>query len=220
MTTAVRSVPFTGPDGLFYVGVSHLRWLGEAELVFIAYAQEVVEPCPGCDVQVITHPRTLFRAPATPGGTLAPVPGVAFPTSVSAGATADEIYFTLANDARVYHLRLATGEQSVVHDFAGAGIARDVHYGGGRLAAIAGGNVGVIFAPAGPLQVGDEGGPLYLLEPATGAVRRLGDDTRWFRRPALAPDGLRLVGEGHAVQVSGPDFIVDPRPDLWLYGAP
>ena len=220
VTTAVRSVPFTGPDGLFYVGVSHLRWLGEAELVFIAYAQEVVEPCPGCDVQVITHPRTLFRAPATPGGTLAPVPGVAFPTSVSAGATADEIYFTLANDSRVYHQRLSTGEQSVVHDFAGTGIARDVHYGGGRLAAIAGGNVGVIFAPAGPLQVGDQGGPLFLLEPATGAVRRLGDDTRWFRRPALAPDGLRLVGEGHAVQVSGPDFIVDPRPDLWLYGAP
>jgi hypothetical protein len=220
VTSAVRSVPFTGPDGLFYVGVSHPRWLGETGIVFVAYAQELVIPCGGCDAQVYTHPRTLFRAAAAPGGALVPVPGGAFATSVSAGATADEIYFTLAADTRIYHLRLSTGEQTVVHDFAADGIARDVHFGGGRLTAIAGGKLQVVQAPVGPLQVADDGGHLFLLEPATGAVRRLTDDTRWFRHPAISPDGTRLVGEGHAVLLSGPDTTVNPRPDLWMYAAP
>lgn len=216
VTTAVRSVPFTGPDGLFYVAVSHLRWLGETEIVFLAYAQEVVTPCEGCDAQVYTHPRTLFRAVATPGGALTAVPGGSFATSVSAGATADEIYFTLTADTRVYHLRLSTGEQTVVHDFGVDGIARDVHFGGGRLTAIAGGKLQVVHAPVGPLQVADDGGHLFLLEPATGAVRRLTDDTRWFRHPAISPDGTRIVGEGHAVVISGPDTTVSPRADLWI----
>lgn len=220
VTTPVRSVPFTGPDGLFYVGVSHLRWLGETEILFIAYAQEIVIPCGGCDAEVYTHPRTLFRAAATPDGALTPVPGGAFATSVSAGATADEIYFTLTADTRVYHQRLSTGEQTVVHDFAGDGIARDVHFGGGRLTAVAGGRVQVVFAPPGPLQTADEGGHLFLLEPATGAVRRLTDDSRWIRHPAIAPDGARIVGEGHAVVVVGPDTTVNPRADLWMYAAP
>jgi hypothetical protein len=220
VTSAVRSVPFTGPDGLFYVGVSHPRWLGETGIVFVAYAQEIVIPCGGCDAQVYTHPRTLFRVAAAPGGALVPVPGGAFATSVSAGATADEIYFTLAADTRIYHVRLSTGEQTVVHDFAADGIARDVHFGGGRLTAIAGGKLQVVQAPVGPLQVADDGGHLFLLEPATGAVRRLTDDTRWFRHPAISPDGTRLVGEGHTVLLSGPDTTVNPRPDLWMYAAP
>jgi hypothetical protein len=220
VTSAVRSVPFTGPDGLFYVAISHLRWLGEAEVVFVAYAQEIVIPCGGCDAQVYTHPRTLFRAAATPGAALTPVPGGAFATSVSVGATADEIYFTLTADTRIHHLRLSTGEQTVVHDFAGDGVARDVHFGGGRLTAVAGGKLQVVLAPVGPLQVADDGGHLFRIEPATGAVRRLTDDTRWFRHPAISPDGTRIVGEGHAVLISGPDTTVSPRADLWIYAAP
>jgi hypothetical protein len=220
VTSAVRSVPFTGPDGLFYVGVSHLRWLGETEIVFVAYAQELVIPCAGCDAVVHTHPRTLFRAAAAPGSALTSVPGGAFATSVSAGATADEIYFTLTADTRIYHLRLSTGEQTVVHDFAGDGIARDVHFGAGRLTAVAGGRLQVVPSPVGPLQVADDGGHLFLLEPASGAVRRLTDDTRWFRHPAISPDGTRIVGEGHAVVISGPDTTVNPRADLWMHAAP
>ena len=220
VTSAVRSVPFMGPDGLFYVGVSHLRWLGETELVFIAWAEELVIPCEGCDAVVYPHPRTLFRAAATPGAALTPVPGAAFATSVSAGATADEIYFTLTADTRIFHLRLSTGEQTVVHDFQVEGIARDVHFGAGRLTAVAGGKLQVVFSPVGLLQAGDEGGPLFLLEPASGSVRRLTDDTRWFRHPAISPDGTRIVGEGRTVVISGPDTTVSPRPDLWMYAAP
>ena len=220
VTTAVRSVPFTGPDGLFYVAISHLRWLGETDVVFIAYAQETVVPCEGCDAEVYTHPRTLFRAAATPGSALTPVPGGAFATAVAAGATADELYFTLTADTRIYHLRLSTGEQTVVHDFLADGIARDVHFGGGRLTAVAGGRLQVVQAPVGQLQTVDEGGHLFLLEPATGLVRRLTDDTRWFRHPAISPDGTRIVGEGHAVVISGPDTTVNPQPDLWIYAAP
>ena len=78
----------------------------------------------------------------------------------------------------------------------------------------------MVFSPVGLLQTGDEGGPLFLLEPASGSVRRLTDDTRWFRHPAISPDGTRIVGEGRTVVISGPDTTVSPRPDLWMYAAP
>ena len=230
VTTAVRSLPFLGADGLFYKSISHLRWLGESEVVFIAYAEAVVIPCEGCDAEVIPHPRTLFRSGAGAGAALAPVPGTEFATSVAVGATADEIYFTLANDSRIYHRMLSSGAQSVVHEFGAEGIARDVHFGGGRLTAIVGGKVQVIVDLVGPLQASDEGGHLYLLEPATGAVTRLSGDGRWFRRPALSPTGAALVGEGFTVVIDqdpnappdtpGLDTTVSPAGDLWRYGTP
>ena len=230
VTTAVRALPFLGADGLFYKSISHLRWLGEAEIVFIAYAEAIVIPCEGCDAQVILHPRTLFRSGIAAGAAPAPVPGTEFATSVAVGATADEIYFTLANDSRIYHRVVSSGAQSVVHDFGAVGIARDVHFGGGRLTAIVGGKVQVIVDPVGPLQAADQGGHLYLLEPGTGAVTRLSGDGRWFRRPALSPTGAALVGEGFAVLIDqdpdGPpdapvlDTTVSPVGDLGRYGAP
>lgn len=228
VTTPVRSIPFLGADGIFYKSISHLRWLSASEIVFIAHAEAIVVPCAGCDAEVYLHPRTLFRAVAVAGAELTPVPGTAFATSVAAGASSDQIYFTLANDARIYHLLLSTGAASIVHDFGGAGIARDVHFGGGRLTAIVGGRVRVVLDAIGPLQTGDSGGHLYLLEPATGAVTRLTDDSRWFRRPALSPTGGLIVGEGFAVSIgqdpNAPpevlDTTVSPVGDLWRYGTP
>ncbi len=229
-TTAVRSVPFQGADGILYDAVSRVRWLGESELLFLAHTTTLVSPCGTCDLVAINHPRTLFRASATPSAALTPVPGTDFATSVAVGATADEIYFTLANDPRVYRRVLSTGEQSVVHDFVAEGIVRDVHFGGGRLTAIVGGKLRVWLDVSGPLQYADDGGHLYLMEPATGAVRRLSGDDRWYRRPVLAPDGTALVGQGHGVVIdfnpnSPPDAIVldtlvNPRGDLWRFGAP
>lgn len=225
----VRSIPFTAPEGMFYIAASHLTWLGN-ELLFIGYSEQTVMPCPLCDPIRVEYPLALLRGPAEPGATFTAVPGIAFPTSAVPGATADEIYFTLANDSRIYHRVLSTGAQNVVHDFAGDGIVRDLSYAAGRLAAVVGGKVKVWLEPAGPLQSPDEGGHLHVLDLATGSQRRLTGDDRWFRLPAWSPAGTALVGEGHAVNIdqdpdSPPelpvlDTTVTPRGDLWIYGTP
>jgi hypothetical protein len=230
VSAPVRSIPFTAPDGMFYIAASHVTWLGANELLFIGYSEQTVMPCPLCDPVRVEYPLALLRGPAEPGAAFTAVPGIAFPTSVVAGATADEIFFTLANDSRVYHRLLSTGAQGVVRDFAGEGIVRDLTYAAGRLAAVVGGKVKVWLEPAGPLQSPDEGGHLHVIELATGTDRRLTDDTRWFRHPAFDPAGTALVGEGRAVHIdqdpeSPPnlpvlDTVVTPGGDLWIYGAP
>jgi hypothetical protein len=219
--SAVRSLPFLGPDGVFYVTASHVRWLDADELIFIGHAEQSVQPCPApaCSPINVVYPRTLFRGGASAGAAFTPVPDLAFPSSVSPGAATDEIYFTLANDPRIYRRVLSTGEQAVIHDFGALGVARDVHFSAGRLTAIVGGKVQVWVEPNGPLQSSDSGGHLYVLDPATGGVRRLSDEGRWFRHPALSPAGSALVGEGYDVVIDQ-DTTVSPRGDLWLYGAP
>lgn len=228
----VRSLPFVAADGFFYIAASHLTWLGTGELLFIGYSEQTVQPCPppACDPIRVEYPLALLRGAAVPGATFAPVPGIAFPTSVAAGATAGEIYFTLANDSRIYREVLSTGTRTIVRDYGAEGIVRDVTYGGGRLAAIVGGKVRVWLEPAGPLQSPDEGGHLHVIDPATSDDRRLTDDDRWFRHPALSASGMALVAEGYAVTIDQNPFAppgsatidttVTPAGDLWLYGSP
>ena len=230
VSAPVRSIPFVAPDGVFYIAASHVTWLGN-ELLFIGYSEQTVQPCPPpCDPIRVEYPLALLRGPAEPGATFSAVPGIAFPTSAVAGATGDEIYFTLANDSRIYHRVLSTGAQSVIRDFAGDGIVRDLSYASGRLAAVVGGKVKVWLEPAGPLQSPDEGGHLHVLDLAAGSQQRLTGNDRWFRHPAWSPAGTALVGEGHAVTIdqdpdSPPDLpvldtAVTPRGDLWVYRAP
>ena len=224
----VRSLPFLAADGVFYIEASHLTWLGSDELLFIGYSEQTVLPCPDCDPIRVEYPLALLRGAAVPGATFTPVPGIAFPTSVAAGATADEIYFTLAGDSRIYHQVLSTGTRTIVRDYGVEGIVRDVAYGAGRLAAIVGGKVRVWQELVGPLQSPDEGGHLHVIDPATSGDRRLTDDQRWFRRPALAASGTALVAEGYAVTIDQNPFAppgvldttVTSTGDLWLYGSP
>ena len=115
-----------------------------------------------------------------------------------------------------------------LRDYGVEGIVRDVAYGAGRLAAIVGGKVRVWQELVGPLQSPDEGGHLHVIDPATSGDRRLTDDERWFRHPALAASGTALVAEGYAVTIDQNPFAppgvldttVTPTGDLWLYGSP
>ena len=81
---------------------------------------------------------------SAPGSSPVVLPGTDFASGVSPGPTSDEVYYTLNGDTRVYRRVLSTGDQSVVHDFGPAGIARDVHVAGGRLTAVVGGRVNVV----------------------------------------------------------------------------
>jgi len=124
----------------------------------------------------------------------------------------------------VYRRVLSTGDQSVVHDFGAAGIARDVQTAGGRLTAIVGGRVHFESdAILGPVQW-DSGGFVHVVDLGTGADVALPDEQRLFRRPVLAPGGDRLVAEGYPLIIVGSgasaDTTVGRAGDLYLFSTP
>ena len=90
--------------------------------------------------------------------------------------------------------RAITGARSspatspVAYDFGTAGVARDVHAAGGRLAAVVGGRVAFGVNPVlGPIQR-DSGGAVHVVDLAAGIDRPLDGTGLLFRRPALSPD--------------------------------
>jgi len=124
------------------------------------------------------------------------------------GESADFIFYTLGGDSRVYRRGLSTGEVAVAHDFAAAGIARDVHVVGNRLVAVVGGDVSFAYDSVLGYDVQrDRGGSLYLVDFTTGAETPLPGGTPPLRRPALSPSGKRVVAEAAAAGVA----------DLWMF---
>ena len=114
---------------------------------------------------------------------------------MSAGGNADEIYYTLSGDSRVFRQTLSTGAVTVVHDFGAAGIARDVHVVGNRMAAVVGGRVAYGIHPSfGPTQW-DSGGVLHVVDLPSGTDATL-DGPGLFRRPQVSPCRLRRRGRG------------------------
>jgi Tol biopolymer transport system component len=98
-----------------------------------------------------------------------------------------------------------------VYDFGARGIARGVQVESGRLVAVVGGDVVASFNPdLGALIQSDDGGYLYWVDLASGTATQLPDTGFRYRRPALSPDGRRVVAE-----VQGPG-----GPDLWMIELP
>lgn len=207
----LETIAYLAPSGHTHQGVSHIRWLSSTRLVYLGEMVTYPRLCQFCvrdTVRTGIEIVTLDLAGATPA--LAVVPTTDSASSVAIGATSDTIYFTRNGDARVYRYAFSTGQTGTVHDFAVAGIARDVGFANGRLVAVVGGDVSyTVDSLNGPQQV-DRGGELHVVTLATGADTVLGDPAFRFRRPAFGPDGTRLTAE---VWVSG-------RADLWLLAVP
>lgn len=193
-----------------YTAASSFGWLNATTLIASAYVTTIVQ-----DTSVTTFkPETcgkdvILLDLTTSPATLSVVANTATSTSVAVGASGI-IYYTLMGDSRVYRRVLATGEDSVVHDFGAAGIARDVSVGGGRLAAIVGGTVGTGVDPVNGEFQEDHGGLIHVVTLATDADTVLPDSGFVFRHPALSPTGDRLEAEawqGKSV-------------DLWFFKLP
>jgi len=206
----LRSVPYSLPSRPPHQGISHLAWLTPTRLIYLAERVTYPQACSSCapdTVRTGIEVVTLDVAGATP--LLAVVPGTDSASSVAV-ATSDTIYFTRNGDSRVYRFAFSSGQIDTVHDFAAAGIARDIGLANGRLVAVVGGDVTyVVDSVLGASQV-DHGGELHIVTLATGAETVFGDATSHFRRPALFPDGTRLVTE---VWSNG-------KADLWLMDVP
>ncbi len=205
--TVLQSIPFT-QAGVFYTGISQLRWAGDQTLVYRAGFLGPVcidAVLPRCGRAVVESGLNLMRQDSSDGPVL--VPGTVEASSVAVMPDADAILFTRLGDSRVFRHALSSGLQTVYYDFGGTAIARGVQASNGRLVAIVGGAVQVLspaFNPPGtPRLQYDLGGDVVVVELLSGATMTLHPGTGGYRNPALSPSGKRLV--------------VERDGDLWLF---
>jgi hypothetical protein len=232
MGVEVVRTPYTVAGEPTHQTITDLRWLSPTQLAFVGSFRAYRHPCDFC--QQVDTIRTGLKVGvldlATPRSPPAFLSGTDHASGVGRGATADEVYYTLAGDTRVYRRSLATGETAVAHDFGAAGIVRDLHVVGDRLAAIVGGRVTFSLDPDfGPVQW-DSGGMIHVVSLSSGSDLSL-NGPGLFRRPALSPEGTQLVAEGYPLIITQrlpsateplppPDTTVSRDGDLYLFAAP
>jgi hypothetical protein len=216
------SIPYTIPGGRLHGGISQLRWLGSNRLLYLGEAVVAQRPCTSCALDTLrTGQDAVWLAVDGAGASPQAIPGSDYASGVSPGSNEDEVYYTLGGDTRVYRQTLSSGAVSVVHDFATAGIVRDVHVVGTRMAAVVGGRVVFGIDPSlGPTQW-DSGGTLHLVDLQNGTDTNL-DGPGLFRRPQLSPTGTALVAEVYPL-IADPvtdSITVSRNGDLYLFGQP
>lgn len=228
----VLAFPYLASSGLVHAAGADLHWLDEQTIVFLAEAIQFSPPTPG--VPGDTNDYGLEVAVLSLGGaspSVRVVPGTSGATAVAVDDANGQAYVTLAGDAHVYGLDLATGPTAPVADFAGIGVVRDVRVSNGHMVVVSGGRTRL----EDPLLFGvavqyDDGGDIWAVDLPGGAPRVVAQQSdRWFRNVALDPAGNRVVAEGFDVQrvpilVAGTlvrvDTIVARAANLWLIGSP
>lgn len=220
----ILSRPYTIPGEPSHNHMGTIRWLGAGKLVFLGGNSAFITDCLGCPHDTVVANLKVVMLDAAAGASPTAVEGTDLPSGVSAGASPDEIYYTADGDSRVFLRTLSTGAVTVAYDFGAAGIARDVHVVGSRMTVVVGGHVVFGINPTlGPTQR-DSGGVVHVVDLGTGANQSLDQPALLFRRPALAPDGGRLVAEGFPLTfvptATGVDTIVASVGDLYLFSAP
>jgi hypothetical protein len=231
--TRLLGLPYTIPGGRSHGGISQIHWLGPNKLLYLGEAVTVITPCNGCEKDTVRSGLDAVTLNVD-GSTAAPqaIAGTDYASGVSPGGSEDEVYYTIGGDTRVFHQTLSSGAVSVAHDFGGAGVARDIHVVGDRLAAVVGGRVHYADHPAlGPTQW-DSGGIVYLVNLSDGAEVSLTDPTELalYRRPRISPSGNQIVVERYQMilldirdqngTLIGVDTTVARPADLYLLGQP
>ena len=221
--TRLQPLPYTLPAGPLHSGASQLRWLTPDLLLYLGERVDYNRRCDTCvEWDTITTGVDIVSLNVSqPGSIPQRIPGTENASGVSVGGTTDEIYYTLTGDSRVYRRTISTGEVGIAHDFGAAGMARDVHVVGTRMAAVVGGRVAYGIDPAfGPTQW-DSGGVLHVVDIESGSDVAL-DGPGLFRRPQISPSGSGLVVEIYPLVIGNnpPDTLVSRRGDLYLYGLP
>jgi len=217
----VTIIPYFAPSGKTHGHISHLQWVSPTRLVYLGenlfYEGSTFFP------DTFTTGLEIMRADISGDAvTLSVVSGTELASSVAAGGDEDTIVFTLGGDSKVYRQSLSTGARSVVYDFAGAGIARDVQIRGSTLVAVVGRSVAFVQDLVHGWNQRDEGGALYVVNLDTGASSSFAPPATLFRRPALSPDGRSIVVEASPFALPRLTVEVDfnatnHRPDLWLF---
>lgn len=210
----VQALPYFAPGGLRHAMATDLAWLGDSAVVYLGNELLYTSACSSCKVDTVPVGREiiLLKVDRTPAA-LEIIPGTFEATSLALAPDGHLLYFTLAGDSRIWARQLQTGTVSLIHDFGGLGIARDVSVTATALVAVVGGQVTYFSHPQyGPMQV-DAGGTLYHLVLGTGQRTPLSPAGQLARHPALSPDGRRV-----AVEITA--LLQPAAPDLYLYTVP
>ena len=200
----LQQIPFTTPWGATYDAISHLAWLGPGggRLAFIGEHVTYPRACSSCVPDTVRVGIGVVIADITGSAlVLTRMPDGDSTSSLAASVNGDTVYFTKNGDTHVFRRTLSTGQTDTLLDFA-AGVVRDITVSSGSLAAVVGGIVGTPTSP-------DDGGALFHVSfPSGPLIGEIGDPSLLYRRPALSPDGHRLV-------VSA--WSNGPNADLWLF---
>ena len=219
--TALTPVPYFASSGKTHGLIASPAWLDDDHFVYLAqylwYQGSTFMPDTFSTGLEIVH-----GAVSGEGATLTVVPGTEEASSVAVGDQPGTVIATFGGDSRVYRVDLSTGARTEIWDFGAAGIARDAHLAAGKLVAIVGRSVLYQFEDAHEMFVQrDEGGDLHVVDLGSGETRVFAYVETLFRRPALSPDGSRVVVEAspyapvHVGPVSEYNAL-NHRPDLWL----
>ena len=103
----VQPVPYTIPGEARHHVVTVLRWVGDDRLAFVGGTVVYRPPCQGCVLDTLAtglKVAVLDLSAATPAPVA--VPATDYASGVSGGATADEIYYTVGGDSRVFRQAL------------------------------------------------------------------------------------------------------------------
>jgi hypothetical protein len=198
----LQPVPYALPGDRLYGGVSQLQWLSSNRLLYLGERVLYASTCPACPPDTLRSGLdatwlSVDQADPSPQ----PIPGTEYASGVAAGSNENEVYYTLGGDSKVFLQSLSDGAVSVVHDFAAAGIARDVHVLGNRMAVVVGGRVAFGTDPFLGTMQWDSGGVLHVVDLQAGTDVTL-DGPGLFRRPQISPSGSAIVAEGYSLIVT------------------
>ena len=182
----LQQIPFTTAWGATYDAISHVAWLGPGRLAFIGEHVSLPRGCSSCVPDTVRVGVGLVIADfAGSALALTRLPDGDSASSLAASVNGDSLYFTKNGDTHVFRRTLSAGQTDTLLDFA-AGVVRGIAVSSGTLAAVVGGVVGTPTSP-------DDGGALFLVTGGGAAMAQIGDPDLLYRRPALSPDGARLV---------------------------
>ncbi|HXG45880.1 MAG TPA: hypothetical protein VNJ71_14105 [Gemmatimonadales bacterium] len=226
-TRRLVSFPYHSSTGRPHDLALAVSWLDSTTILYIGAVGAVVRPCLNCRSDTLFLGQDLVRLDLrTVPPTREDIPGTYLANSAAPAPDGRSVYYTVAGDSRVLRRDLVTGTVTEVHDFGLGRFARDVQVAGERLVAVVGGRISLTSDPLLGLLARDEGGQLVEVDLRAGAERPLPLDQRFYRRPALSPDGRRLAVEAFPFTVTvirdpagnilAADTAVARAADLWL----